>query len=78
MAAQNVSINKSDINSIIYDNKLPSSLEKCIIKITYKLLSDVFLVISDVENPLSPQDVLIPCLNLMCGWDVTDVVGRTK
>ena len=76
MAAQNVSINKSDIKSIIYDNKLPPNLEKRIIKITYKLLSDVFLVISDVENPLSPQDVLIPCLNLMCGWDVTDVVGR--
>ena len=35
-----------------------------------------FWVINDVVNPLSPQDVLIPCLNLLCGWDVTDVVGR--
>ena len=54
MAAQNVNINKSDIKSIIYENKLPSNLEKCKIKITYKLLSDVFSVINDAENPLSP------------------------
>ena len=43
-------------------------------------MPDIFLVINDVENqlenPLSPQDVLIPCLNLLCGWNVTDVVGR--
>ena len=76
MAAQNVNINKSDIKNIIYENKLPLSLENCKIKITYKILSDIFSVINDVENPLSPQDVLIPCLNLLCGWDVTDVVGR--
>ena len=75
MAAQNVNINKSDIKNI-YENKLPLSLENCKIKITYKILSDIFSVINDVENPLSPQDVLIPCLNLLCGWDVTDVVGR--
>ena len=51
-------------------------MENCKIKITYKLLSDVFSVINDIENLLSPQDVLIPCLSLLCGWDVTDAVGR--
>ena len=76
MAAQNININKSDIKNIIYENTLPLSLENCKIKITYKILSDIFSVINDVENPLSPRDVLIPCLNLLCGWDVTDVVGR--
>ena len=43
-------------------------------------MPDIFLVINDVENrlenPLSPQDVLIPCLSLLCRWNVTDVVGR--
>ena len=76
MAAQNININKSDIKSIIYVNKLPLNLQNCKIKITDKLLSDIFLVINNAENQLSPQDVLIPCLNLLCGWGVTDVVGR--
>ena len=50
-------------------------MENCKTKITDKLLSDIFSVIN-VENLLSPQDVLIPCLNLLCGWDVTDFFGR--
>ena len=76
MAAQDVNINKSDIKSIICENKLTLNLENCKIKITYKLLSDIFSVINDVENLHRPQDVLIPCLNLLYGWDVTDAVGR--
>ena len=75
MAAQDVNINKSDTKSIIYENKLTLNLENCKIKITYKLMSDIFSVINDVENLPSPQDVLIPCLNLLCGRDVT-IVGR--
>ena len=75
MAAQNVkSINL--ILKVLYENKLPLNLENCKIKITYKLLSDVFSVLNDIENLLSPQDVLIPCLSLLCGWDVTDAAGR--
>ena len=42
MAAQDVNINKSDIKSIIYENKLTLNLENCKIKITYKLMSDIF------------------------------------
>ena len=53
--SSNINSDKSDIKSIIYENKLPLSLENCKIKITYKFLSHIFSDINVVENPPSSQ-----------------------
>ena len=37
---------------------------------------DIFSIINDTAKPLSPKDNLVPCLNLICKNDVTDIVGK--
>ena len=66
MADNNVSITKSDIKHII--------CKKDKVRITYRVLSDIFSVID--EESLSPKDVIAPCLTLLCGWDVSNVVVK--
>ena len=65
MADNNVSITKSDIKHIICTGELPLSTEKDKVRITYRVLSDIFSVID--EEALSPKDVIVPCLTLLCG-----------
>ena len=74
MADNNVNITKSDIKHIICTGTLPLSTEKDKVRITYRVLSDIFSVID--EESLSPKDVIAPCLTLLCGWDVSNVVGK--
>ena len=74
MADNNVNITKSDIKHIICTGELPLSTEKDKVRITYRVLSDIFSVID--EESLSPKDVIVPCLTLLCGWDVSNVVGK--
>ena len=45
-------------------------------KVNYRVLFDIFCIINDTEKPLSPKDNLVPCLNLICKNDVTDIVGK--
>ena len=37
-------------------------------------MSGIFSVID--EESLSPKDAIAPCLTLLCGWDVPNVVGK--
>ena len=43
-------------------------------RITYRVLYYNFSVID--EESLSPKDVIAPCLILLCGSDVSNVVGK--
>ena len=72
----NTSITKSDIADIIKTGKLPCSFPKDSVKITYNVLSDIFVVIEESEYFDSGN--LIPCLSLLCGWDVSAVVGKLR
>ena len=74
MADSNVSITKSDIKHIICTGELPLSTGKDKVRITYRVLSNIFSVIG--EEFLSPKDVIAPCLTLLCGWDGSNVLGK--
>ena len=75
MAGNNVKITKSDIKHIICTGELPLITGKDKVRITYhRVLSDIFSVID--EELLSPKDVIAPCLTLLCGWDVSNVLGK--
>ena len=72
MADNNLNIAKSDIKHIICTGELPLSTKKDKVGVTYRVLPDIFSVID--EESLSMKDVIAPCLTLLCGWDVSNVV----
>ena len=74
MAEDNVKITKSDIKHIICTGELPLSTGKDKVRITHRVLSNIFSVIG--EEFLSPKDVIAPCLTLLCGWDGSNVLDK--
>ena len=77
MANNNVNSTKSLLNiikHIICNGGLAFSIEKDKVKITYRGLSDIFSAIDEESRSL--KDVIAPCLTLLCGWDVSNIVGK--